>query len=72
MKQNTHLYTKELHNYTLTNLFYESSTRTNLSFQKAMFNLGGNVLMLNLNQSSILKGETMADTIKTVSMFSAN
>jgi aspartate carbamoyltransferase catalytic subunit len=70
IKQNTHLYTEELRNYTLTNLFYESSTRTNLSFQKAMINLGGNVLLLNLNESSMQKGETVEDTIKTVSMYS--
>ncbi len=49
-------------------LFYESSTRTRLSFESAAFKLGANVLsMANAAASSASKGETLTDTIKVVS-----
>ena len=53
---------------TLINLFYEPSTRTSCSFHKAMINLGGNVIEITDN-SSAKKGETLEDTIKTVSNY---
>jgi aspartate carbamoyltransferase len=53
---------------TLINLFYEPSTRTSCSFHKAMLNLGGNVIEITDN-SSAKKGETLEDTIKTVSNY---
>jgi len=53
---------------TLINLFYEPSTRTSCSFHKAMLNLGGNVIEINDN-SSAKKGESLEDTIKTVSNY---
>ena len=54
----------------LATLFYEPSTRTRLSFEAAMYELGGNVLGFSeANSSSAAKGESVADTAKTVSCF---
>ena len=53
---------------TLATLFYEPSKRTRLSFEAAMFNLGGNVLgFASADTSSVTKGESVADTIRVVS-----
>lgn len=52
-------------------LFYEPSTRTRLSFEAAMMRLGGKILGFSEPSStSISKGETLADTIKMVSIYS--
>lgn len=52
-------------------LFFEPSTRTRLSFTSAMMSLGGNVLgFSSAGNSSISKGETVADTIRMVSAYS--
>lgn len=52
-------------------LFYEPSTRTRLSFEAAMMKLGGKILGFSEpNSTSIAKGETLADTIKMVSIYS--
>lgn len=52
----------------LSTLFFEPSTRTRLSFEAAMYELGGNVLGFSEAQSSsVSKGETVNDTIKMVS-----
>ncbi len=54
----------------LATLFFEPSTRTRLSFESAMFSLGGNVLGFSEAQSSSsAKGESVADTIKTVGFY---
>jgi aspartate carbamoyltransferase catalytic subunit len=54
----------------LASLFFEPSTRTRLSFEAAMFDLGGNVLTVSdANSSSASKGESVADTAKTVSCY---
>ena len=54
----------------LATLFFEPSTRTRLSFEAAMMELGGNVLGFSeANSSSAAKGESVADTAKTVSCY---
>lgn len=54
----------------LATLFYEPSTRTRLSFESAMMNLGGNVLgFSSASSSSTAKGESVSDTIRTVSCY---
>lgn len=54
----------------LATLFFEPSTRTRLSFEAAMYELGGNVLGFSEAQSSsAAKGESVADTIRTVGSY---
>ena len=55
----------------LATLFFEPSTRTRLSFEAAMMELGGNVIGFSeASSSSVSKGETVADTIKVVGVYS--
>ena len=55
---------------TLATLFFEPSTRTRLSFESAMLSLGGNVIGFSEAQSSsAAKGESVADTAKTISCY---
>ena len=57
---------------TLATLFFEPSTRTRLSFEAAMLELGGNVLGFSeAGSSSAAKGESVADTAKTVSNYAS-
>jgi len=52
-------------------LFYEPSTRTQMSFQSAMLRLGGSIIGFdNPSNSSVSKGESLADTIRVVSGYS--
>ena len=52
-------------------VFYEYSTRTRLSFQSAMASIGGrSVGISDVDSSSIMKGESYADTVKTISLYS--
>ena len=54
----------------LATLFYEPSTRTRLSFEAAMMNLGGNVLgFSSASSSSAAKGESVSDTIRMISCY---
>ena len=54
----------------LATLFFEPSTRTRLSFEAAMYELGGNVIGFSAAQnSSAAKGESVSDTAKTISCY---
>ena len=54
----------------LATLFFEPSTRTRLSFEAAMYELGGNVLSVaSAESSSASKGESVADTAKVISCY---
>lgn len=56
--------------YLLATLFYEPSTRTRFSFEAAMNRLGGKVIGFSEpNASSVAKGESIADTIRTVACY---
>ena len=58
------------HRKKLATLFFEPSTRTRMSFEAAMYELGGNVIsMSEASSSSAAKGESVADTVKTVSNY---
>ncbi|KAF9221125.1 carbamoyl-phosphate synth [Gyrodon lividus] len=50
-------------------LFYEPSTRTSTSFEAAMKRCGGEVISVNADTSSVRKGETVADTIRTLGCY---
>ena len=55
---------------TLATLFYEPSTRTRLSHEAAMYNLGGNVLgFSSADSSSASKGESVSDTLRMISCY---
>lgn len=69
--ENPKKYSKICDGKILATLFYEPSTRTRFSFEAAMMRLGGNILGFSEpNSSSASKGETLADTIKMVSIYS--
>ena len=66
--QNPKKYSEKCHGKKLATLFFEPSTRTRLSFEAAMYELGGNVLgFSDSNSSSATKGESVADTVRVVS-----
>ena len=63
-------YAEICHGKKLATLFFEPSTRTRLSFEAAMYELGGNVISVSSgSSSSAAKGESIADTAKTVSCY---
>lgn len=63
-------YSEKCRGKKLATLFFEPSTRTRLSFEAAMYELGGNVLGFSEAQSSsAAKGESVADTIRTVGAY---
>lgn len=63
-------YSEVCHGKKIATLFFEPSTRTRLSFEAAMYELGGNVLGFSeANSSSAAKGESVADTTRTVSCY---
>ena len=67
---NPKAYSEKCRGKKLATLFFEPSTRTRLSFEAAMYELGGNVLGFSEAQSSSAsKGESVADTAKTVSCY---
>lgn len=68
--ENPKKYSEKCHGKKLATLFFEPSTRTRLSFEAAMYELGGNVLGFSESQSSsAAKGESVSDTAKTVSCY---
>ena len=68
--ENPQKYSEKCKGKKLATLFFEPSTRTRLSFEAAMYELGGNVLGFSEAQSSsAAKGESVADTAKTVSCY---
>ena len=68
--ENPAKYSEKCHGKKLATLFFEPSTRTRLSFEAAMYELGGNVLGFSEStSSSAAKGESVADTAKTVSCY---
>jgi aspartate carbamoyltransferase catalytic subunit len=70
MEQNPEKYAHVCDGLKLATLFYEPSTRTRLSFESAMLNMGGQVIGFHSgNTSSATKGESVADTIRVVSCF---
>ena len=63
-------YSNACHRKKLATLFYEPSTRTRLSFEAAMLNLGGSILGFSSGDaSSAAKGESVADTIRVISSY---
>ena len=68
--ENPNKYSEVCRGKKLATLFFEPSTRTRLSFEAAMYELGGNVLSVSsAMSSSAAKGESVADTAKTVSCY---
>lgn len=68
--ENPEKYSEKCKGKKLAVLFYEPSTRTRLSFESAMYELGGNVIGFSeANSSSAAKGESVSDTAKTVSCY---
>jgi aspartate carbamoyltransferase catalytic subunit len=68
--ENPDKYSEVCRHKKLATLFFEPSTRTRLSFEAAMYELGGNVLSVpDGGSSSAAKGESVADTAKTVSCY---
>lgn len=68
--ENPKNYSKVCEGKLLATLFYEPSTRTRLSFEAAMLRLGGKVLgFSDSNSSSVSKGESLGDTIRTVGCY---
>ena len=63
-------YAEICHGKKLATLFFEPSTRTRMSFEAAMYELGGNVIsMASAASSSAAKGESVADTAKVISCY---
>jgi len=63
------IYKQSFQNKILINAFFEPSTRTALSFEAAMYKIGGKVITFQKDISSIKKGESFYDTIKTLCVY---
>ncbi|MEG0742530.1 MAG: aspartate carbamoyltransferase [Clostridia bacterium] len=67
---NPQKYAESLHGRKLATLFYEPSTRTRLSFEAAMLELGGSILGFSTaDSSSASKGESVSDTVRTAACY---
>ena len=70
IEKNPQKYAKACEGKKLATCFYEPSTRTRLSFEAAMLNLGGSVLgFSSADSSSASKGESVSDTIRVISSY---
>ena len=70
IEKNPAKYAEKCKGKKLATCFYEPSTRTRLSFEAAMINLGGSVIgFSDANSSSASKGESVSDTIRVISCF---
>lgn len=70
IEKNPEKYSQVCSGKKIATLFYEPSTRTRLSFEAAMMNLGGNVIgFSSADSSSAAKGESVADTIRMISCY---
>lgn len=70
IEQNPAKYSQACKGKKIATLFYEPSTRTRLSFESAMLNLGGSVLgFSSADSSSAAKGESVSDTIRMISCY---
>ncbi len=68
--ENPEKYSEKCKGKKLATLFFEPSTRTRLSFEAAMYELGGNVIGFSeANSSSAAKGESVSDTAQTISCY---
>lgn len=68
--ENPEKYAHKCEGKKLATLFFEPSTRTRLSFESAMYELGGHVIgFSDANSSSASKGESVSDTVRVVSCF---
>lgn len=71
IKKDPSKYSERCKGKIMATLFYEPSTRTQMSFQSAMIRLGGSIIGFdNPSNSSVSKGETIGDTAKIVSTYS--
>jgi ornithine carbamoyltransferase len=69
MKKNPNKYTSSLKDKTLVMLFEKKSTRTRLSFEVGMTQLGGHAIFLDSSTSQLGRGETIADTARVISRY---
>ncbi len=69
--KNSEKYSEKCRGKIMATLFYEPSTRTQMSFQAAMIRLGGSIIGFdNPSNSSVTKGENLKDTVKIISSYS--
>jgi len=69
MKKNPNQYKKSLEGKTLAMIFTKNSTRTRISFQTGIYQLGGQGLFLGANDLQLSRGETISDTGQVLSRF---